>query len=343
MGDGTRHDYDIGDCRTVDFRSPPGRRAKLVDAALGRIGGGRPFSTGAYRPAVESISRAFDGDVLVHNGAAAIRSLRRRLPNASIWLYCHNDLFRTYSNTEMRAIADAADGLICVSNYLASQIRPRILGLDHKVSVVLNGVDTECFKPTLNREPNDLPVILYLGRVVPEKGPHLLLQAARQLHREGVAHRVKIVGSSNFDSNAALTPYEQRLRSLAADLRGCVTFQPFVPRSQVVAMYQSADIFCAPSDWDDPCPLIVLEAMGCGLATVASSRGGIPEEGARAIRYFDPPDVSALAKHIGELLGDDSARRASAAASRKRALEVDWTNTYESLMNVLNPSHEHHG
>ena len=52
---------------------------------------------------------------------------------------------------------------------------------------------------------------------------------------------------------------------------------------RILDEYQKASIFCVPTDYDDACPLAMLEGLACGLPTVASQRGGIPEEGGDAV------------------------------------------------------------
>jgi glycosyltransferase involved in cell wall biosynthesis len=143
------------------------------------------------------------------------------------------------------------------------------------------------------------------------------------------------VGSSGFSAADPLTPYELELRRLAGPLGAAVQFVPFVDRKGVLEEYQRATLFCAPSNWDDPCPLIVPEAMACGLATVASRRGGIPELGAEAVLYFDPPDVQGLAQQLGRLLDDQEYRDRLAGRARRRAAELSWQTQYRVLQEAI--------
>src|SRR5207253_334060 len=109
---------------------------------------------------------------------------------------------------------------------------------------------------------------------------------------------VRIVGSSGFSSKSPLSRYERYLRRLASPISDRVEFRPFIERDKVPDDYRQADIFCAPSNWDDPCPLIVAEALASGLPSVVSNRGGIPEIAGDAALYFAPPNVDQLAERL---------------------------------------------
>jgi glycosyltransferase involved in cell wall biosynthesis len=146
---------------------------------------------------------------------------------------------------------------------------------------------------------------------------------------------VRIVGSAGFAPSQTLTPYEEELRKLAQVLGDSVEFQASVDREQLLREYQAASIFCAPSNWDDPFPLTVLEAMSCGKPVIASNRGGIPEGGGNDIFYFKPPDVDELAEHLAALVDDAALRAEWGKRARKRVQRFAWKNQYGVLRNAL--------
>ncbi|HEX8463052.1 MAG TPA: glycosyltransferase family 4 protein, partial [Abditibacterium sp.] len=133
-----------------------------------------------------------------------------------------------------------------------------------------------------------------------------------------------------------LTPYEEELRRLAEPLGEDVEFQASVDRGQLLREYQAASIFCAPSNWDDPFPLTVLEAMSCGLPVVASRRGGIPEGGDDDILYFQPPDVDELAAQLAALVDSAPLRAEWGARARRRVQNFAWPNQYRVMRQALN-------
>ncbi|MGH7214702.1 MAG: glycosyltransferase family 4 protein, partial [Tepidisphaeraceae bacterium] len=321
VGRGTQGGYTLGRRVEYAFSPLPNRRRKLVDVGLGRIGMRRPFETALYAPASAALDERFDGAVFLHNAPGAVRLFKKERPAAQVCLYAHNQLFNTYGRAEVRRTVDAADRVICVSEFIASELASRLGRASDKVRVVHNGVDADRFRPDpLKRGADGIPVILFVGRVYEAKGPHLLLEAARKIYDPRKRRfKVRVVGSNGFADYLPLSAYEQELRKIAAPMGETVEFQKFLDRARIVDEYQSASIFCAPANWDDPCPLTVLEGIGCGLPSVVSRRGGIPEIGADAVLYFKPPNVDELAERLAYLVDDESAREAWGHRARARA------------------------
>lgn len=335
VGRGTRHDYPVGTAVEVGFPPLPSRPQRLVDAGLGRLGLPRRFGVSLYEPARDAIERDFEGPILVHNNPAGLRCLRRHSPHAQLCVYLNNVVFRTYSRRELRRVLGTVDVAVCVSNFIADDVERRAGGLRDKLAVVHNGVDTARFQPVTDGAASEEPVVLFLGRVVPEKGPDLLLRAARKLAGRRRPFKVRIVGSSGFAATDPLSPYERELRAIAEPIADRVHFQPFIDRAAILDEYRSASVFCVPSNWDDPCPLTVLEGLASGLPIIASRRGGIPEIGGDAALYFRPPDIDTLAERLAHLLDDEQARSDWGARARARAEAFSWGNQYLVLRDAL--------
>ncbi len=332
---GTDHDYPVGQCIEYELYPRPGRAGKLADAALGRLGLERVFMQRAFRPLAEAMSRDYDGVVFVHNAPAAVSVFRRLCPKALICLWANNALYNTYSAGEVRRVVEKADRLICCSQFIANDLQGRLSAPSERVKVVHNGVDIERFQPRTAPNADEIPIILFVGRVRQEKGPDLLLRAAQKVFQSGRKFKVRIVGSSNFNAKDPITPYQQELFRLAEPLGAAVEFQPFVDRAKVLEEYQAASLFCVPSDWDDPCPLTVLEGMACGLPVITTRRGGIPEEGGDAVLYFQPPDIETLAEHLTTLLDDPSVRADWGRRARLRAETFSWEFQYDKLCRAI--------
>lgn len=334
VGKGTRHDYPVGRVLTTGFPPLPNRRKKAVDAGLGRLGLRRRFAQQTYRPALDVLPRDFSGDVIVHNAPAALPMMRERLPQARISLYAHNELFATYGRREASRTLAGVHRVLCNSQFLADQLHSQLPDRLESARVVLNGVDVDLFRPVESTAPEPV-IILLVARVVPEKGVHLLIEAATKIaspHRQFI---VRIVGSSGFSATDALTDYERHLRRLASPIADRVQFQPFVDREAVLAEYARASIGCVPSAWDEPCSLTLPEAMACGLPVVASRRGGLPEVGADAALWFTPPDIGALAEHLAGLIDHPHERAEWGRRSRARAMELSWETQYEVFRTAL--------
>ncbi len=334
VGKGTRHDYPVGECIEVPFGPLPSKKQKAIDIALGRIGLGRANIRRTVRPALEALNADYTGAIVAYNSPASMNVFREKCPRAIVALYCQNSLFASYTSSEAVRTLKGADRVICCSGYIKDELQQKLGKQDDRLFTVHNGSDTDMFRPA-DTVPEGRPRILFVGRVIPDKGPNLLLSAAVNLANKGLDFEIRIVGSAGFNARADLSPFERNLRELANQLGDRVVFVPFQDRVQVINEYRSATIFCAPSNWEDPCPLIVPEGMACGLPVVASRKGGIPEVGQDTVLYFNPPNSDELADQLEKLLVDPALRRDLALRARARAEQVSWKNQYKLVHQAL--------
>jgi len=146
----------------------------------------------------------------------------------------------------------------------------------------------------------DLPKtidLLFVGRLVSDKGAHILLQAMGKLRSMGLQPSLKIVGSG---------PEEQRLRQMCAKLNigGQVEFPGAMSPQKLNVLYNSASIVVIPSVWQEPFGLIALEALACGCVLVASRGGGLSEAVGDCGLLFDNGDEDGLADALHCVLTD---------------------------------------
>jgi glycosyltransferase involved in cell wall biosynthesis len=334
VGKQTRHDYPVGTCLEFEAGSLPRGGRKLVDAAMGLLGRPRPFERALYRPTLDTLPKDFDGVIFLHNAAASVQLFKDHFHNACICLWPHNDLFSTYSAREARATLMAADRLICVSWFIANKLIGRVPECADRICVVNNGVDTDHFHPSPVPPAEEEPLILFVGRVTPQKAPDLIIHAALRLAGKR-RFRVRIVGNAGFSASDPLTPYEEEIRRLAVPLGQRVQFQTFLDRQRIFSEFAAASIFVVPSNWDDPCPLTVGEGLACGLPCVLSRRGGIAEMAADAAIYFSPPNVDELTERLEFFLDQPEARVEWGQRARQRALETSWQRQYRILRGHL--------
>jgi glycosyltransferase involved in cell wall biosynthesis len=309
----------------------PSRADRYLDVVRGGLGMRRRGAERAFRSAVGELAAVPAGIVVAHNAPTLPRHIEDS-PHACI-LYAHNDLFRSYTRSEVSRVVGAADAVVCVSEFVASQLRARLpRRLHDAVRVVGNGVDTVAFRPA-PEAPRDVPRVMFVGRAIPEKGADILLSALAIIDRRDV--EAVIVGSYGFDRKAPLTPYERELRRIADALACPVRFEPFVDRQELPQLLQSADVLVVPSRWPEPWALTVGEGLASGLAVVAADRGGIPEALGGAGILFDPDEPAELAAALDALVQDPEARRALGADGRRSAEERDWSWAWRRLAEVL--------
>ena len=156
--------------------------------------------------------------------------------------------------------------------------------------------------------------ILFVGRVEPRKGLHVLLDAYGEVRRAHPDVRLVIVG-----------PLDRRARRLQARVRRAgwneVLFTGAVAQDQLPGYYQSATVFCAPALEGEAFGLVLVEAMAAGAPVVASDIPGYRHVlGDAGAGLLAPPNRPAdLATAITEILEDDARRRTLRTRGRQRA------------------------
>lgn len=233
-----------------------------------------------YRAAVVDLLKQLSPDVVqIDNRPDFAAELRTRLRTKKLVLNLHSTTFlqpRHISYNSACNILRQADAVVCNSKYLQETVaeRFRLSPNDWHPVVIYPGVEADVFaRPADSRRSGpDSPLqILFAGRIIPQKGALILVQAVQQLLYMGVRTELTIVGYSP----AWARQYEKQLQHALRDLP--VRWVRGVPHQQIPTYYWQADLFVLPSQWDEAFGLVNLEAFAAGLPVVASALGGIPE------------------------------------------------------------------
>lgn len=172
------------------------------------------------------------------------------------------------------------------------------------IVVAPNAVDPEIFSGGRRTRDGERLRLVAVGRLSPEKGLDVLVEAVR-----GLPVELEIAGTG---------PEDARLRALAGEN---VTFLGWVGRDTLPDLYANADVAVMPSR-SDPWGLVLNEASLAGLPLVSTTAAGaawdVIEDGVNGFRV-PPGDVGALRTAIERLAGDDAFRRAAGARSRELA------------------------
>lgn len=141
-----------------------------------------------------------------------------------------------------------------------------------------------------------------------------------------------ISGKVYPETNPLATPVRSLISELGLErqvrLLGCV------PDSDLPALYQGASMFIYPSRFEG-FGLPVLEAFASGTPVVTTAAGSLAELTGDAAMIVAPDDVTALAKAICSLLGDESARRALGAKGRERSTQYLWSRFAQTIVSTL--------
>jgi starch synthase len=253
-----------------------------------------------------------------------------------------------------RTAIEAADAVIAVSKGVRQDVMNCYPEVESdRIHVIHNGIDPEIYRPqpsaeTLARlgiDPNR-PYAFFNGRITRQKGLPFLLRAALEIDPR---HQLVIVASSpdTPEIGAEVAALAERVRSERGNL---IWIGEFIPREELIQLHSSATVFVCPSIYE-PFGLVILEAMACETAVVASRVGGIPEivvEGETGYLVDYGPDdtkafTSALAARIEKVMGDPALATRMGKAGRQRAVrEFGWpaiaARTVELYKELVGPT-----
>lgn len=179
------------------------------------------------------------------------------------------------------------------------------------------------------------PELIYVGRLVGEKGVDILLNALSLLKIEGVNPKLTIVGGG---------PEEAQLRVLASSLGldSTVRFAGVKRGEDLAQELNRHQILVVPSRYDEPFGIVALEGMACGCVVVGSRGGGLREAIGPGGVTFPNGDIKELANCLRVLLADEDRIRAlrdHVAEHLARFTKANVANTYlETFRCLLNPS-----
>lgn len=232
---------------------------------------------------------------------------------ASTWSFTIHGFHDFVNETESRLDLKAASAsfVICISDFTKSQLcrvtQPRYWDRFH---VVRCGIDLAAFPMRVPRPQREAPRIAIVGRLSPEKGHGILLDAVSKLSKAGDQVEVEIIGDG---------PFGEELRKLAAELgvEKSVIFSGELLPDEVARRLADADMFCMAS-FAEGLPISIMEAMAIGVPVVTTWIGGIPELAVDEVTALTVPpgNSEALAAAIRRLVGDPALRERLTSAAR---------------------------
>jgi phosphatidylinositol alpha-1,6-mannosyltransferase len=221
-------------------------------------------------------------------------------------------------------------GAVAGGNYPAAELA-RAASRPLDIAVIPPGVDTDRFVPVPERDrldirrsfglPEDGPLVVNVGRLVPRKGTDVLIEGVARLRSTHPDLTLAVAGSGRDG---------ERLQHLASRRRAPVRFLGRVPDERLPALYACADVFAAPNRtrWggleQEGFGIVFLEAAACGVPQVAGDSGGAPDavvHGETGLLVGRPASASEVAAALERLLDDPAERRRLGEQSRKRAVE----------------------
>lgn len=186
-----------------------------------------------------------------------------------------------------------------------------------RIAVVPNGIDVERWPAGTGGA-----YLVWSGRLVPEKGPQLAIEAARR-----AGYRLVLAGP--------VVDRDFFRRRIAPHLGDGVSYAGHLDQRHLAALVGGAAAALATPLWDEPYGLVVAEAMACGTPVVAFARGGIPELLDESCgRLVAGGDVTAMAAAIpaAVALSRATVRRIAVERHGLDAMVAKYIALYRSLI-----------
>ena len=325
----------------------------LVEAAQPIIGYGLWFRH-FIGQVVSDLSQEDCDIVHIMNISQFVPIVRARLPKIRIVLHMQAQWLEQLDAKIIERRIKAADLVLGCSDFIAAGVRRRFPSLAQQCSHIYNGADMALFASPPGAQPKPKQ-LLFIGRLAPEKGVHVLLDAFRIVLAQHPDAHLKLIGPEMVVSREALLPvcedphvneieryfepgkYAELLRAKISEFpSGSISFfnngMKFI---ELVPHYHAASIFAFPSVWEEPFGMPVVEAMASATPVVATRAGAFPEivEEGKSGLLVERSDVQGLADAILQLLSHPNQRDAMAQAAFERASTMfSWDAITEDLL-----------
>lgn len=245
------------------------------------------------RPSIFEVVKLLRWSDLFFQNNISLRSLipalllrKKVLVVHQTWLVdTHGQL--TWNNRLKRALLPRVTN-ITISAAIADQISGHSF-------VIGNPYDETAFRllPSVARDKS----LIFVGRLVSDKGVDLLLRALKRLQSENLRPDLTIVGSG---------PEQQKLQELTRELAldRQVTFAGQKQGAELAEVLNQHQVLVAPSRWAEPFGVVALEGIACGCVVVGSEKGGLKEAIGPCGLTFVNGDTGALASQLKRLFAE---------------------------------------
>lgn len=226
----------------------------------------------------------------------------------------------------------SADLVLSVSPYLSARYLEAGLSAD-RLRLAPNGVDTTRFRPAtagqrvaLRREigwHETEPVVVFVGFFSRDKRPDLLFRAWRRMVAAGPPAKLAYIGATGPTYYEIDDSLARRIRIDAAETGKAGEVLFVEPTNEIEKYLRAADVFVLPSAREAH-PVSLLEAMACGLPSIASRLTGatdvLIDDGVNG-RLFPVDDEAALVSALRDLVANPAAARTLGARARETVVQ----------------------
>ncbi len=252
----------------------------------------------------------------------------------------YNELTIGDKVNEFKEYFEIGDLFTAITKYLADQAL-ELNCKEEKLKIIPLPINTDYFNIQEERDENQIPVAISVGRLIPWKGHRYAIRAIKILVDSGLEIKYLIIGEGSE---------RQKLQDLISELalNEQVVLLGSKNQSEIKDLLQTSDIFIIPSTHDDTGRretqgVVTGEAQACGLPVIGFRSGGVPYTMKEGVTGFlsEENDVEGMAANIEKLVLDANLRRKMGVEARKFVVEnyskdlilEQWNDLYNVLKN----------
>lgn len=223
-----------------------------------------------------------------------------------------------------KAGMDAADTIVCVSEWTKNILVERYNQNPQKINVVHNGIDN-IFVNKIKSTKVYPKIVTFLGRITHQKGPEYFVEAAAKVLKHDANVHFVVAGSGDM-----LHTIIERVARMGLSSR--FHFTGFLKGAVVERLLKISDVYVMPSV-SEPFGISALEAVGCRVPVVISRQSGVSEVVDNALKV-DYWDTDAMANDIYALLNYSGLKRSILKGSGEELRLLSWASACEKLKNL---------
>ncbi|MEX0649765.1 MAG: glycosyltransferase family 4 protein [Candidatus Andersenbacteria bacterium] len=216
------------------------------------------------------------------------------------------------------------DGLVMQfkdANYISisnaqRQLHPQLNYID----TVYHGIDTKKYVPAADATRD---YFVFLSRIMPEKGVHLAIEAAKQSHQKLVIAGIV----DERDKEYFATQIEPRIDD------DQIRFVGSADEARKIELFQQAKAMIFPTQWHEAFGLVLIEAMACGTPVIAWNKGAVPEvitSGETGFVVESTEEMAEAMKNI-DAISQERCRQEAEKRFSREAMAQGYERVYQSL------------
>lgn len=177
--------------------------------------------------------------------------------------------------------------------------------------------------------------LVFLGRLVSDKGVALLVEALAVLRRDGIAPGLTIIGSG---------PEESAIRALveARGVNDRVEFVGVKTGPELARLLNRHEVMVVPSLWAEPFGVVALEGIACGCVVVGSENGGLKEAIGPCGLTFPNGDLDGLVDALRRVLGEPELRASLRLRQREHLARFKIADVAREYLDIFASAAQRH-